>query len=59
MTSLVVGVDQSRLCGRRTVGKARREKDKEEEPATEKREKYIDVGSDLEERVEHAEKMVG
>ena len=48
MGSQVNGVDRSRLPGRGTVGKL----EEEEEPATERRREYTNLGLDLGEREE-------
>ena len=50
MESQVVGQDRSRLLGRGTVEKLGEEEDGEEEPATERRREYTDLGLDLGER---------
>ena len=47
MGSQVIGKDQSRLPGSGAVGEVGVEEDEEEEPSTERRREYTDLGLDL------------
>ena len=51
--SQVIGEDQTDSLEEEQLGKLGKEKNEEEEPATERRREYTDVGSNMEERDKH------